>query len=196
MTVGFLSGVERTWSHLENETGELGRKELAMQNGNSCRIRLEQYLHENDVGYELEHHPVAYTARGVAASEHVPARRVAKTVIVVADGELAMVVLPASDDVNVSDLPRALGAQHVRLADESEFGPAFPDCNVGAMPPFGNLYGMPVYLDTTLLDYETMRFEAGTYTDAMCVKVADYLRLVKPKVVAVALAHDARSVLV
>jgi Ala-tRNA(Pro) deacylase len=168
----------------------------AMQTITSCKTRLEEFFRENGVGYELEHHQIAYTARAVAASEHVSSRRVAKTVIVVADGHLAMVVVPASHDLNIRDLPKALGAVHVRLADESEFGPAFPDCEIGAMPPFGNLYGLPVYVDRALSEYETIRFEAGTYTDTMCIRFAHFVQLVNPVMVSIARTHEGRSVTV
>ena len=167
-----------------------------MQTQASCKSRLEQYFRENHVEYTLEHHPQAFTARGVAASEHVTPARVAKTVIIRADGKLVMVVLPASEDIYVPGLASALGAEYVRLADENEFGPTFPDCEVGAMPPFGNLYGLPVYVDATLGNFETIRFEAGTYTDTMCVKYVDFVRLVNPRVVDVGRPHEAMSVLV
>jgi Ala-tRNA(Pro) deacylase len=161
-----------------------------------ARTRLEEYFRDNAVEYEIEHHPRAYTAREVAASEHVAARRLAKTVMVLEDGEMAMVVLPASDDLSIPELRTALGAVYVRLAEENEFAPAFPDCEVGAMPPLGNLYGLKVYVDEALTKYETIRFEAGTYTETMCIKYADFARLVQPTIVKAAIAHDPRSVLV
>ena len=167
-----------------------------MQTTLTCKARLEQYFRDNHVGYMLEHHPMAYTARGVAASEHVSAARVAKSVIVMADGRMTMIVLPASHDVDLPGLAAALGAKSVRLAEEEEFAPAFPDCEVGSMPLFGNLYGLRVYVDATLAKYETIRFEAGTYTDTFCIKYADFTRLVQPTAIANARPHEGVSVLV
>lgn len=152
----------------------------------SCKERLEQYLREQGVAYELQPHPLAYTARGVAASEHVPAKEVAKAVIVMTDDRLAMVVVPASHDLQISELARGLGVRKARIAEEREFGPTFPDCEVGAMPPFGNLYGLRVYVDTSLSEDESIVFQAGTHTDTMRVKYSDFARLVNPVSVNVA----------
>jgi Ala-tRNA(Pro) deacylase len=149
----------------------------------NCRQRLEQYLREQGIAYEFQHHPLAYTARGVAASEHVLPKAVAKAVILMTDGRLAMVVVPASHELQISELARGLGVREARLADENEFGPAFPDCEVGAMPPFGNLYGLPVYVDASLSEDDTIVFQAGTHTDTMRIKYADYARLIHPKIV-------------
>ena len=149
----------------------------------SCKMRLERYLREQGVEYEFEHHPLAYTARGVAASEHLLPSHVAKTVIVVAGGELCMVVLPASHDLHLTDLARELGVQTARLAGEAEFEPMFPDCEVGAMPPFGNLYGLLVFVDASLGKSESIVFEAGTYTDTMRVRYADFARLTNAQVI-------------
>ena len=161
----------------------------------ACNQRLEQYLREQGVAYEFQHHPAAYTARGIAASEHVPAKDVAKSVIVVADGRQVMIVLPATHELRVSDLAHEIGASAARLADEGEFAATFPDCEVGAMPPFGNLYGVPVYVDSSLGDDESIVFQAGTHTDTMRIKYADYIRLVKPTMVNVASRRFAPTVL-
>ncbi len=166
-----------------------------MARPNKCRERLEQYLREQGVVYEFQHHPLAYTARGVAASEHLPAREVAKAVMLITDGRLAMVVLPASHEVQISNLARGLGVREARLAEESEFGPTFSDCDVGAMPPFGNLYGLRVYVDASLSEDESIFFQAGTHTDTMRVRYADYVRLVNPKVVNVARPRHRSTVL-
>ncbi len=153
----------------------------------TCRDRLEQYLRERGVAYESQHHPLAYTAQEVAASEHVPGKDLAKTVIVRADDDrLAMLVLPATRTIHLGKLATALGAGRARLAEEKEFGASFPDCEVGAMPPFGNLYGVPVYVDQSLAADERIVFRAGTHTDTMRVAYADFARLVDPTVVDVA----------
>jgi Ala-tRNA(Pro) deacylase len=149
----------------------------------NCKDRLEAYLRENQVPYNIHHHPTAYTARDVAAQEHILGWLLAKVVIVIADGRMSMLVLPAPEHVHLPEVARVRGAREVRLADEREFATAFPDCEVGAMPPFGNLYNMPVFVDTTLAAEETIFFQAGTHTDTMSMKYADFARLVKPTVI-------------
>jgi Ala-tRNA(Pro) deacylase len=166
-----------------------------MATSTTCKDRLEQYLREHGVGYELQHHPLAYTARGVAASEHVPARVVAKAVIVVADGKQAMVVLPASHELQINELARGLGAREARLAEEPEFGPAFPDCEIGAMPPLGNLYGLTVYVDATLADNQDIVFQAGTHTDTLRIAYTDFMRLANPTTVNIARPRHPSTVL-
>src|SRR3990172_7193008 len=106
----------------------------------NCKERLEAYLRENKVPFQVVHHPLAYTAQEVAAAEHVPGKMLAKVVMVFADGKLVMLALPAPYRVDLSKAAAALGAREARLAHEEEFAAAFPDCEVGAMPPFGNLY--------------------------------------------------------
>jgi Ala-tRNA(Pro) deacylase len=148
----------------------------------ACKDRLEAYLREHRVKYETQHHPPAYTSQEVAASEHVPGRMVAKVVMVMVDGHLVELALPAPYRVSLDRARLALGAEEVRLAEEAEFADAFPDCEVGAMPPFGNLYDVPVYVDSSLTEDEVIYFEAGTHTDTMSVGYADFDRLVQPTV--------------
>jgi Ala-tRNA(Pro) deacylase len=147
-----------------------------------CRDRLEDYLRENGVPFEVQHHPMAITAQEVAAAEHVPGKMLAKVVMVSADGEMAMLSLPAPYQVDLEKAGKMLGAEEARLAQEEEFEGAFPDCEVGAMPPFGNLYGLPVYVEEALAEDETIFFRAGTHTDTMSVGYADFERLVEPTV--------------
>lgn len=148
----------------------------------ACKDELEAYLREQKVPFQVQHHAVAYTAQEVAAAEHVPGRMLAKVVMVFADGELAMLVLPAPSRVDPGLAAAALSAAEVRLAREGEFAERFPGCEVGAMPPFGNLYDLPLFVDASLAADETIVFEAGTHTDTMSMKYADYERLAKPKV--------------
>ncbi|MBI4408472.1 MAG: YbaK/EbsC family protein [Gemmatimonadetes bacterium] len=148
----------------------------------SCKDRLDAYLRENRIPFQFQHHPAAFTAQEVAASEHVPGRLVAKTFMAMADGKLVMAVVPAPAKVDLDKLQRATGAEDVRVATEAEFGPAFPDCDVGAMPALGNIYNVPVYLDQALTHNDTMVTQAGTHTDTISLKYADYARLVQPKV--------------
>ena len=145
-----------------------------------CRDRLENYLRENQVPFEEQHHPRAVSAQEVAASEHVPGRMLAKTVMV-------MLALPAPYQVDLEKAAAALGVDDARLAEEEEFEDSFPDCEVGAMPPFGNLYGVPVYVEKTLAEDETIVFRSGTHTETMSVSYSDFERLVEPTVAQFAL---------
>ena len=147
-----------------------------------CRDRLEDYLRENGVPFEVQHHPRAITAQEVAATEHVPGKMLAKVVMVMVDGEMVMLSLPAPYQVDLEKVGKVLGAEEVRLAEEEEFEGAFPDCEVGAMPPFGNLYDLPVYVEEALTEDETIFFRAGTHTDTMSVRYADFEQLVEPTV--------------
>ncbi len=151
-----------------------------------CKEELEAHLRENKVPFQLQHHAVAYTAQEVAAAEHVPGRMLAKVVMVMADGKLAMLVLPAPARVDLEKAAAVLGAKEARLAREEEFADRFPGCEVGAMPPFGGLYDLPVYADKSLAEDETIVFEAGTHTDTMSMKYGDYERLANPNVAEVA----------
>lgn len=148
-----------------------------------CRERLESYLRQQQVNFDTQEHRTAFTAQEVAETEHIPGKLVAKTVVVWADGQLILLVLPATFQVDLTRLNAAIGAQATRLAHEPEFADAFPDCEIGAMPPFGNLYDLPVYVDKSLTEDETIVFPAGTYTETMSLRYADYERLVKPTIV-------------
>jgi Ala-tRNA(Pro) deacylase len=146
-----------------------------------CKDRLEAYLREKRVPFEVRHHPRAITAQEVAASEHVPGKMLAKTVMVLADGKMVMLALPAPYQVDMDKAGNVLGVE-VRLAHEEEFENTFPDCEVGAMPPFGNLYEVPVYVEAALAEDKTIVFRAGTHTDTMSVSYADFERLVEPTI--------------
>ena len=147
-----------------------------------CRDKLEEYLRENRVPFEAQHHPRAVTAQEVAASEHVPGKMLAKTVMVLADGEMVMLALPAPYQVDLEKAAAMLGVEEARLAEEEEFEDTFPDCEVGAMPPFGNLYDVPVYVEQSLAEDESIVFRSGTHTDTMSVRYSDFERLVEPTV--------------
>ncbi len=148
-----------------------------------CKDRLESYLRDNQVPFQVQHHARAYTAQEIAASEHISGKLLAKVVIAKADDKLIMLALPASHRVHESTLTMVLGANDARPAHEDEFRDAFPDCEVGAMPPFGNLYGVPVVVDRSLAEDETIVVQAGTHTDTLSLKYADFARLVEPAVV-------------
>jgi Ala-tRNA(Pro) deacylase len=145
--------------------------------------KLKEFLDENGVKYVTISHSLAYTAQEIAASAHVPGKELAKTVIVKADDRMVMAVLPASLKVNFDLLANAIGAQKVELATEKEFKQLFPDCELGAMPPFGNLYGMAVFVAESLTEDKEIAFNAGSHTELMRLPFEDFSRLVKPNVV-------------
>lgn len=144
--------------------------------------KLKAYLDEAGVKYVSVQHPAAYTASDVAASAHVFGRDFAKTVIIKIEGVLAMMALPASRRLLLPDLREMLGTDDVRLATESEFRDVFPDCEVGAMPPFGNLYGLRVYVAASLTEEQEIAFNACSHTEVIRMAYADFERLVKPTV--------------
>lgn len=148
----------------------------------TCLDRLEAYLRAHQVSFQTQRHYRAATAQQVAASQHVPGQLMAKVVMVFADEQLVMLVLPASHQLDLAKAAAGLGVQTLRLATEREFAFVFPDCEVGAMPPFGNLYGLPVYVDGLLAEDELIVFQTGTHTDTMSMWYVDYARLVAPVV--------------
>ncbi len=139
--------------------------------------------HRHQIKYVTINHSPAFTAQEIAASAHISGKEVAKTIMVKLDGTLAMVVLPASDHINFDGLKHATGAAHAELASEQEFQDRFPECEVGAMPPFGNLYGMEVFVAARLAEDEEIAFNAGTHTELIRLAYRDFARLVQPKVV-------------
>jgi Ala-tRNA(Pro) deacylase len=147
-----------------------------------CKDRLEATFREHDVSFESVSHSAAYTAQEVAAALHVSGHQLAKVVMVWAGDELTMAVVPASARVDLRRAADVLGADKVRLAREAEFGGRFDDCQLGAMPPFGNLYDLPVVVDPALGEHDDIVFSAGTYTDSMKVAYEDFERLVQPRV--------------
>lgn len=142
--------------------------------------RVRKYLISHGVRYEVEHHPPAFTAQEIAAAEHVPGRKFAKPVIVNADGRLIMTVLPANRLLDLDKVKSVLDSDDVRLAREEEFAPIFDDCELGAEPPFGNLYGIRMIVDEDLPPDE-MVFNAGSHTETMKVSTNEYLELVHPE---------------
>lgn len=144
--------------------------------------KLKDFLDKEKVKYVSIVHPGAFTAQEIAAAAHVPGRKLAKTVIVHIDGKPAMAVLPADKRVILEDLRAAAGAQEVRFATEDEFKALFPDCEIGAMPPFGNLYGLDVYVAAPLAEEDEIVFNAGSHTELIKLAYSDFERLVRPKV--------------
>ncbi len=142
--------------------------------------KLKEYLDENNVKYISVSHSPAYTAQEMAAKAHLPGKEIAKTVLVKIDGKLAMAVLPGSFKINFENLKKVLGSDNVRLADEHEFIDRFPDCEVGAMPPFGNLYGIEVFVASNLAEDEEIAFNACSHSQLIKMSYSDYEKLVKP----------------
>lgn len=157
--------------------------------------KLKDYLDENDVKYVVIRHSSAYTAQEIAAKAHVSGKELAKTVIIKIDGKMAMAVLPASYKVDFKVLKQLFGTQQVTLATEAEFKYFFPDCEVGAMPPFGNLYDMDVYVAESLAEDYQISFNNGNHTELLKMSYEDFERLVQPRVLKfsrkeVSLPHD------
>jgi Ala-tRNA(Pro) deacylase len=142
--------------------------------------KLKKCLDDNGVKYVIIQHSPAYTAQEVAASAHVPGSELAKTVVVKIDEKMAMAVLPASEQIDLGRLQREVGAKTAVLASEEEFRDAFPDCELGAMPPFGNLYGMDVYVTEELASHGSIVFNAGSHTELMQVAYGDFEKLAQP----------------
>lgn len=145
--------------------------------------KLKEFLDSNKVKYVTLKHSPAYTAQEVASSAHIKGKELAKTVIIKIDGTMAMAVLPASYRVDLDALKEAAEAKKVELASEKDFKDLFPECETGAMPPFGNLYEMDVYVSSSLAEDENIAFNAGTHTELIQLSYKDFIKLTEPKVV-------------
>ncbi|MDZ7338800.1 MAG: YbaK/EbsC family protein [candidate division KSB1 bacterium] len=143
---------------------------------------LKEFLDRHKVKYTTINHSTAYTAQEIAAAAHVPGKELAKTVVVKLDGKMALAVLPASQRIDFDLLKELAGAGKVELASEREFKELFPECEVGAMPPFGNLYGMEVYAARALSEDAEIAFNAGSHTQLIRLAYKDFARLVQPKI--------------
>ena len=145
--------------------------------------KLKDYLDESETEYKVSTHQEVYTAQEVAASLHVPGKDVVKVVIIKTGEKYIMVVLQADHKVDIDRVRTALNDPEARLATEGEFKNLFPDCDIGAMPPFGNLYDVGVYVDKSLAEDEDIIFQAGSHVETITMKCADFKRLVGPEVV-------------
>ena len=150
---------------------------------------LQTYLDEMQVSYRVSHHPTAYTAQDLAMAEHVSGKNVVKPVIVRAGEEFVMCALPACYKVDLDELKNQLQVRDVELAAEDKLGELFPDCELGAEPPIGRLYGMTTRMDESLTRDDHVTFQAGTHTDAVTMSLADYRRVAQPE-----MAHFGRPV--
>lgn len=146
--------------------------------------QIKEFLDNHAVKYLCIDHTPIYTAQEIAAVAHVSGKKFAKTVIVKADNQFMMVVVPATEHINFSELQALTGVADIDLAREAEFKNKFPDCEIGAMPPFGNLYNMPVLISNHLGKYEEIAFNAGTHAELLQMAYRDFVQLVKPQVIA------------
>lgn len=144
--------------------------------------KLKEFLDSHNVRYETIFHSRAYTAQEIASRAHIAGKDLAKTVIVKIDGEMAMAVLPASEHVDTYALKKFTQAETVRLATEMEFKNKFPDCETGAMPPFGNLYGMRVFVEESLASDDEIAFNAGSHSELLRLAYKDFAALANPVV--------------
>ena len=147
--------------------------------------KLIDFLDRNNIKYEMITHSQTFTAQEIAASVHLSGKELAKTVMVKEDGNMAMAVVPASCKINLDLLRQASGARTADLAKEEDFQDMFPGCEVGAMPPFGNLYEIPVYVSDKLAKDEFIAFNAGSHTELIKLSFRDFERLVRPKIVSI-----------
>lgn len=147
--------------------------------------KLINYLDEHDIKYVVVKHSPAFTAQEVAASAHIPGREMVKTVMVKVDGDIKMVVLPSTHDVDFDAIKDLLDAEEVELASEDEFENMFPDCELGAMPPFGNFYDMETLVAEVLTEDEEIAFNAGTHKELVKMNYKDFEELVQPKILPV-----------
>ncbi len=143
---------------------------------------IKDYLDNNHIHYTTISHSPAYTAQTIAATAHIPGKDFAKTVVVKLDGKLTMAVLPANYRIDFDRLKKVTGAKKVELATEQEWKESFPECEVGAMPPFGNLYDMDVFVTESLSEDNKISFNAGTHTELIQMKYRDFENLVHPHI--------------
>lgn len=148
----------------------------------SIARQLKEYLDREHVHYEVLPHPEAFRAAAIAHVLHTSEKEMAKVVIVKVDEQIVMTVLPASWQVDLHRLRDVFMTNHVRLATEEEFKDLFPDCELGAMPPFGILYGLPVFVDHSLTEDDAIVFQAGTHSEAIRMRYMDFAALVFPVV--------------
>jgi Ala-tRNA(Pro) deacylase len=154
---------------------------------------LMDYLEAHNVAYVVICHSPAYTAQGIAGLVHIPGKELAKTVIVRLDGKLAMAVLPAKFHVDLELLRKTAKAKSAVLASEEEFKDRFPECETGAMPPFGNLFGLDIYADDSLEKDKEIAFNAGTHRELIRMAWADFKKLAEPKVLRFAVGRSAEA---
>lgn len=145
--------------------------------------KLQEYLNQNQVKYTSIAHPIAYSTREISHLCHVPEHQLAKTVMLNVGHKMVMVVLPARYLLDFDILKKSFHENEVSLASESDFNKVFGDCELGAMPPFGNLYNIDVYVEKSLANNREIVFNAGTHTEVIKLQYSDFIKLVNPKVI-------------
>ena len=145
-------------------------------------MNLREYLDQQGVNYKVCHHQPVFSSQELAAAEHVPGDHVIKPVVVRADGEWVMCALPATHRVDLNELRNQLRADDVKLADEQTLQRLFPECELGAEPPIGRLFGMPTLMDESLTRDDVVTFQAGTHQDAITMSLAEYRRITQPEI--------------
>jgi Ala-tRNA(Pro) deacylase len=145
-------------------------------------MNLHSFLDRLGVRYSVSHHPAVYTAQALAEAEHIPGKQVVKPVVVQADGRWVLCALPASYRIDLLRIRELLHADSVSLAQENKLRELFPDCELGAEPPIGRLYGMQTYVDAAVIDDERVTFQAGTHEDSVTMPLADYRRIVEAQI--------------
>lgn len=143
--------------------------------------RLKRFFEERRISYRAETHPEVFTAQQAAQASRVPGKAFAKSVVLYVDGKPWLAVVPATERVDLKKVAACLGARKVRMAAEAEFAPLFDDCEIGAMPPFGSLYGLPVVASDALAAAEEIAFTAGTHRDVVLMKAKDYFEVERPR---------------
>lgn len=141
---------------------------------------IKEYLSRKDVSYSSKNHPLAFTAQEIAAADHIPGREFAKTVVLRAGDRLVMAALRADHVINMEALKTGIGCHKLALASETEFAQQFPGCEPGAMPPFGKLYGLPLYCDMALAKQAEIEFNAGTHIDTVRMRFSEFVRIEDP----------------
>jgi Ala-tRNA(Pro) deacylase len=145
-------------------------------------MNVQDYLDQHGVHYRLSRHDTTYTAQDLAAAEHIPGRRVIKPVVIKADGQFVICALPASHRIDLDTLRDQLQCNDLQLADEGEISQIFPECELGAEPPIGPMFGLPTVMDESLFAGERVTFQAGTHQDAVTMSLADYRKVAQPEV--------------
>lgn len=145
-------------------------------------MNLQSYLDEMGIPYRLLRHDTAYTAQDLAAREHLSGQKVIKPVVVQADGKFVMCALPASYRIDFNELREQLDAMEVRLVSEPLLAQLCPECQLGAEPPIGRLFGIPTLMDESVLVDDTVTFQAGTHQDAVSMSLADYRKVAQPEI--------------
>ena len=156
--------------------------------------KLKEFLDSENVKYAVIFHSRTFTAQEAAACANISGKDLAKTVMVKIDGKVAMVVLPAPEHIDLGLLKGATGAKDIKLATEKEFQDQFPECEIGAMPPFGNLYDMDVYVEEALTEDKIIAFNAGSHVELIKLSYQDFERLVKPKIVRISTKYSLSTV--